>query len=128
MEFDVSRVYTAVNAEELKVGSKVIVAQAFGVLKDAVKVNKDPVILKDVLPPACISRFEVEPSGYYNLAYLVEEPDVLKWTDLKVGDTVQKDNCRSMVTLIDADHDIHVHINSCPMSDEGLKQWRKVEE
>jgi hypothetical protein len=127
MEFDVSRVYTAVNAEELKVGSKVIVAQAVDVLKDAVKVNKDPVILKDVLPPACIARFEVEPCGYYNLAYLVEEPDVLKWTDLQVGDIVQKDNCRSMVTLIDADHDIHVHINSCPMSDDGLKQWRKVE-
>lgn len=127
MEFAKNRVYTAVNADGLKVGSKVIVAQAFEVLKDAVKVNKDPVTLKDVLPPECIARFEASDNVCYHLAYLVEEPDALKWTDLKVGDIVQKNNCRSMVTLINADNDIHVHINSCPMSDEGLKQWRKVE-
>ena len=116
MEFDVSRVYTAVNAEELKVGSKVIVAQAFKTLKEAVKVNKEPIELRAVLPPECIARFEGSDNSCYNLAYLVEEPDVLKWTDLKVGDTVQRKGATAMVTLIDADHDMHVHINSCPMS------------
>lgn len=127
MEFDKSKVYTAANADDLKVGSKIIVTQSFGELKEAVKVNKEPVVLKAVLSPHCIARFEASDNVCYHLAYLVEEPDVLKWTDLKVGDIVKKDHCRCMVTLIDADHDIHVHINSCPMSDDGLKQWRKVE-
>ena len=38
MEFDKSRVYTALNADELKVGSKVIVADSLQGLKD--RVNK----------------------------------------------------------------------------------------
>lgn len=127
MEFDVSRVYTAVNAEELKVGSKVIVAQAFRTLKEAVRVNKEPIELRNVLPPECIARFEGSDNSCYHLAYLVEEPDVLKWTDLKVGDTVRRKGATAMVTMINVDIDnIHVHINSCPISDDGLKQWRKV--
>ena len=126
MEFDVSRVYTAVNAEELKVGSKVIVAQAFKTLKEAVRVNKEPIELRNVLPPECIARFEGSDNSCYHLAYLVEEPDVLKWTDLKVGDTVRRKSSTAMVTMITADNDIHVHINGYLISDEGLKQWRKV--
>ena len=115
-----------VNAEELKVGSKVIVAPAFKTLKEAVKVNKEPIELRNVLPPECIARFEGSDNSLYHLVYLVEEPDVLKWTDLKVGDTVQRKGATAMVTMINVDNDMHVHINSCPMSDEGLKQWRKV--
>ena len=84
--------------------------------------------MRAVLPPECIARFEASDNVCYHLAYLVEEPDALKWTDLKVGDIVQKDYITAMVTMINPDSDIHVHINSCPMSDDGLKQWRKVEE
>ena len=40
MKFDKSRVYTALNADELKVGSKVIVADSVRALKNAVK---DPI-------------------------------------------------------------------------------------
>ena len=125
MEFDKNRVYTALNADELAVGSKVIVADILENLRNKVQSGAQSQKLTAVLPDNLEYRFSTgqEP---YALAYLVEEPDVLKWTDLKVGDTVQKDHCRCMVTRIDADHDIHVHINSCPMSDDGLKQWRKV--
>lgn len=126
MEFDVSRVYTAVNAEKVPVGSKVFLADTLADLKAKVEQGTEPVILQGIEPDDRLYRFmSVYPRNA--LAYLVEEPAKLKWTDLKVGDILEKDNVIAMVTLIDADHEIHVHINSCPMSDAGLVYWRKVE-
>ena len=46
MEFDKSRVYTIVNADELKVGSKVIVADSLGLLKRLVELSDKANILK----------------------------------------------------------------------------------
>lgn len=126
MEFDISRVYTAVNAEKVPVGSRVFLADTLADLKAKVEQGTEPVILQGIEPDDRLYRFmSVYPRNA--LAYLVEAPIPLKWTDLKVGDILEKDNTTAMVTLIDADHEIHVHINSCPMSDEGLEHWRKVE-
>ena len=126
MKFDVSRVYSAVNADELKVGSKVIVADNLEELKAKVEQGTEPVILQGIEPDDRLYRF-VTLYPRNALAYLVEAPIPLKWTDLKVGDILEKDNVIAMVTLIDANREIHVHINSCPMSDAGLVYWRKVE-
>lgn len=126
MEFDVSRVYSAVNADELKAGSKVIVADNLEELRTKIELDAKAEVLLGIEPDNRLYRFRVH-YARSALAYLVEAPIPLKWTDLKVGDLVTKDNAIAMVTLIDADHEIHVHINSCPMSDEGLKYWRKVE-
>ena len=40
MEFDKSRVYTALNADELKIGSKVILGNTLSELKEAVETEK----------------------------------------------------------------------------------------
>ena len=126
MEFNVSRVYSAVNADELKVGSKVIVADNLEELRAKVELDAKSEVLLGIEPDNRLYRFRTQ-YARDALAYLVEAPEPLKWTDLKVGDIVKKDHVIAMVTLIDDDHDIHVHINSCPMSDAGLKRWQKVE-
>ena len=41
MEFDKSRVYTALNADELKIGSKVLVSNCISTLKDQVANYKE---------------------------------------------------------------------------------------
>lgn len=127
MKFDVSRVYTAVNADELKVGSKVFVADNLEELRTKVELDAKAEVLLGIEPNNRLYRFRVH-YARSALAYLIEAPIPLKWTDLKVGDILEKDNVIAMVTLIDADHEIHVHINSCPMSDAGLVYWRKVEQ
>lgn len=41
MEFDKSRVYTVLNADELQIGSKVILGNTLSELKEAVEVEKE---------------------------------------------------------------------------------------
>lgn len=126
MEFDVSRVYTAVNADELKVGSKVIVADTLADLEAKVEQGAELEILLGIEPDDRSYRFI---ANYVRsaLAYLVEGPAKLKWTDLKVGDLVRKDRTTAMVTMINEANVIHVYINGVPMSDDGLEQWEKEE-
>ena len=78
MEFDKSRVYTALNADELKVGSKVIVADSLQGLKD--RVNKSASDedyisrIGSILPETEIHRFKTISGGVYPLAYLICPP------------------------------------------------------
>lgn len=73
MEFDKSRVYTAVNADELPIGSKCYLSDRLRELKVRV-VKEDGVdILKAVLSDDNEYRFETA-SLVYALAYLVELP------------------------------------------------------
>ena len=73
MEFDVSKVYTAVNAEELPVGSKCYLSDRLRELKARVIAGEDVEILKAVLSDDNKYRFETV-SSVYALAYLVELP------------------------------------------------------
>ena len=82
MEFDIKRVYTAVNADELKVGSKVYVSDILSELKEFV-INDKPFIttLKEIQDESHVSRFRVDTfdmclSTQFTLAYLVSEPEV----------------------------------------------------
>lgn len=128
MEFDVSRVYTAVNADELKVGSKVIVADNLADLKAKVEQDTKPATLQGIEPDDRLYRFlTIYPRNA--LAYLVSEPEVLKWTDLKIGDVIRKDgrNLTAMVTSIDSYADIHIYAGDYWYTDEELKEWKKVE-
>lgn len=126
-KFNVSRVYTAVNADELKVGSKVIVADNLAELKAKVEADTKPVTLRCIEPDDRLYRFlTIYPHSA--LAYLVSEPEVLKWTDLKVGDIITNDLLTAMVTGIDSDPDeLHIYAGDVWYSDEELKEWRKVE-
>lgn len=74
MEFDISKIYTAVNAESLPIGSKCIFAHRLSELKDAVRENKSPSILKEVLGENKEYRFDNGDILQYSLAYLIEPP------------------------------------------------------
>ena len=81
MKFDKSRVYTAVNAEELPIGSKCIFADTLGALSAKVKSKeyKDFIIsLKRIYNDGSYDRFD---NGYdlFCFAYLIEPPAELKY-------------------------------------------------
>lgn len=75
MKFDVSRVYTAINADELPVGSKCIFADTLKDLKDKVLNNDDcsTYTLKAIGDEDSKDRFK-DFSCTWNLVYLVELP------------------------------------------------------
>jgi hypothetical protein len=130
MEFDKSKVYTSVNADELKVGSKVICANDLFTLN--YNVEQEPgytTALTNILPKDCMLRFETE-DAKWALAYLVSEPEEkkLKWSDLKIGDTVRRKNRKLefLVTGIDYDYK-SVFFGDDWFDDEGLENWEKEE-
>ena len=131
MEFDKSKVYTALNADELKVGSKVIVADDLSHMKDFVK---DELIctLEHVTAESEGFRFVANGGGLYSLAYLVSEPEEkkLKWTDLVIGDIITDGFNTAMVTHIDSkgDEEKHIYAGAWWISDiELADNWEKID-
>ena len=74
MEFDKSRIFTTLNADELKIGSKVIVSDNLSKLKEYVHSNANICTLKNIEDESCIYRFGIEGNNFI-LAYLIEEPE-----------------------------------------------------
>ena len=74
MEFDKSRVYSAVNADELKPGDKVIVADSITELKNKLLNEFEGEVLTGVLNEEWHGRFEIGDNNYA-LAYLVERKE-----------------------------------------------------
>jgi len=134
MEFQKERVFTALNADELKIGSKVTVADDLLALKESVLKHRLPKILRKVEPEDHIGRFLCDDNFHYCLAYLVEESEEkkLKWTDLKVGDVIRNDeiSATSMVTRIDPsiNYVTHIFADNVWLTDYELEGWKKVEE
>ena len=131
MEFDKSKVYTALNADELKVGSKVIVADDLRCLKECVDYCDDIVSLVAVESEEYEERF-FDGNEHYNLAYLVEPPEEkkLKWTDLKIGDVITNGRHTAMVTEIDKDctYGMYIYAGYQWLKDDDLEEWEKVED
>lgn len=131
MEFDNSKVYTALNADELEIGSKVTVANDLAHLK--VFVHDDfTCILEKVLDEESTCRFVANEGAPYSLAYLVSEPEEkkLEWTDLKVGDVIRTKDDKQirMVTGIDkAECGRHI-CTTYWLSDKELEEYEKVED
>lgn len=75
MEFDRSRVYTSVNADELKAGDKVIVADSLGFLRQEVERGKYIEPLRKVLDESHLQRFKTPSGADWGLAYLVERKE-----------------------------------------------------
>ena len=74
-KFDKSRVYTALNADELKVGSEVYVSDNMYYLKKCVEDNLESCILTEVLLEKEANRFCIDKSNeQWQLAYLIEPP------------------------------------------------------
>lgn len=127
MNFDECKVYTALNADELKVGSKVIVADSLQNLRLSVTDNHEPVLLQLIKDESSMLRFVA--NGDWALAYLVEEPDKLKWTDLKIGDIITLNEMTVMVTQIDrSDGTSHIYAGQIWITDNNLGAWRKVDD
>lgn len=131
MEFNKSRVYTALNADELKVGSKVIVADTIDELKRYVEDYCDGLscTVDGIMPEYFSDRFLFN-NHYYNLAYLISESEEkkLKWTDLKIGDVIANDDMIAMVVIIDKAVTTSRHIclgDSTWLSDKELENWIK---
>lgn len=73
MEFKKENVYTALNADELKAGDKVIVADDLFFLKALVERGSQLNTIDEIYDENCQCRFVVEGYDYvYSLAYLVE--------------------------------------------------------
>lgn len=132
MEFDKSKVYTTLNADELKVGSKVILSDSLEGLREYVEEdNYDAMdILKEINGEDCIARF-FDGIASWNLAYLIEPPEEkkLKWTDLKVGDIIRNNNEHktAMVIAIDEDDCPHIFAGHW-LGTLELEDWEKVED
>lgn len=129
MEFDKSRVYTALNADELKIGSKVICANTLDSLKCKVDKEREITEVKEILEGDNERRFRTEFKGLWPLVYLISEPKKLKWTDLKIGDIVCREKLFWMVTGIDARNDTqqHIYFNDNWYDDFELEDFEKVE-
>ena len=76
MKFDKTKVYTALNADELKVGSKVYVSDNIYYLKKCVEDNLESCILAEVLLEKEANRFCIDDisNEQWQLAYLIEPP------------------------------------------------------
>lgn len=90
MEFKKENVYTALNADELKAGDKVIVADDLVFLKALVERSSSLNTIDEIYDENCQCRFVVEGYDYvYSLAYLVERAEEKKWRPYK--------NCNEMI-------------------------------
>ena len=123
MKFDKSRVYTAINADELPIGSKVIVADNLASLKKKIAAFYDDenalayiTEVCDIISENCEKRFKIVERyydrclySYYGLAYLVAEPEPklnhIKCETFKIGDILTDGNIDYMILGIDRSSD-----------------------
>lgn len=105
MKFDINKVYTCVNADKIKIGSKIAVANSLEDLKYIVVNNETDYIgkLTEILSGHRLHRFKtdtvhrLDSDSTWALAYLIKEPESLIWTDINVGDVLVKDNVEYLV-------------------------------
>lgn len=131
MEFQKERCYTAVNADELKVGSRIYVGDNLFTLKHCIENKVYMTILKEVLPEDCMLRFRAGDSSDYALAYLIEPPEEkkLKVSDLKVGDILKHKEYNLSFIVTGIDYDVkQCYFNNAWLNDNELKDWEKTEE
>ena len=74
MKFVKTRVYTAFNADEVKVGSKGYFADTINELKRKVDEGDEPLTLVKICGEEAATRFTTLSASVYLLFYLVEEP------------------------------------------------------
>ena len=77
MEFDKSRVYTAVNADELRIGDRVILGDSLSELREEVEAEKEAAIQNLMIIHGENMSFRFTGDKYHSgrsLAYLIEPP------------------------------------------------------
>ena len=78
MEFDKAKVYTALNADELKVGSRVIIGNTIEELRNRVQNGTTPLTLSEIRSDRYEKRFKVaeyEEDSVFSFIYLISEPE-----------------------------------------------------
>lgn len=100
MEFDIKKVYSAVNAEELKKGDKVICADDLAMLKDLVEQDREGGTIANILDRNAF-RFMTNTGEIAAFAYLVER-GAEKWRPFKdidelEGAWVRKTNTKPLI-------------------------------
>ena len=128
MDFDLSRVYTATNADELHVGDEVVVADTMADLRiqvaeaDSCKTRLTKIEGED-------HQYRFRTASGYALAYLIDSTPGLSWTELEIGDIIKtKDGSMTrMITGINTNEsDIHIEAGYMYISDEDLAEnWVK---
>ena len=84
MEFDINKVYTAVNANELKVGDKVILANDLDTLRKKVVNDRSITCINRIAPEEYEYRFYGKNNAEFSiLAYLVERAEEKKYRPYK---------------------------------------------
>lgn len=140
MEFDRDRVYQAFEADELKIGSTVILADTVDQLKRFVNdiefvTGLEPNVFKlECIQPECFPQRFSALNRSYNFAYLISEPEEkkLKWTDLKRGNWIRSKTTgiEYMVIVLDKQEDKLSHIGTVEgwINDCQLGVYEKIEE
>lgn len=137
MEFDKTRVYTALNADELKVGSRVIIGNTIEELKNRVQNGTTPLTLSEIRSDSYEKRFKVEEyeeDSVFSFIYLISEPEEkkLNWTDLKLGDVVKQKGGTISYLIVGIDSEgtggSHILIGKTWVEDVKLCDFVKVEE
>lgn len=133
MDFDLSRVYTAANADELHAGAEVVVADTMADLRmqvAEVEACGCETRLTEISDEDHQYRFRTAGTGYA-LAYLIDPTPGLKWTDLAIGDIIKtKDgSITRMITGIDTHAGKYrIEAGFADISDEDLAEnWEKCE-
>ena len=90
MTFDKSKVYTVLNADEVKAGSKGYFADSINVLRKLVEKNANLEVLRKVDEEDSPYRF-VKDGTQYALFYLVEEPQEEKYRPYESTDEMIED-------------------------------------
>ena len=93
MKFDKSRVYTAVNADELKIGSRVVLCDSLLELKEAVETEKKGTIQNLAIIHGEDMPFRFTGDKYHSghlLAYLIEPPAEPKYKPFESVDKARE--------------------------------------
>lgn len=101
MEFDKTRVYSAYNADEVKVGSKGYFADSISELKKKVDEGSELLTLTKIYGEESATRFSISSISSYILFYLVEEPKEKVYRPY--NDTAEMPNGAMLNTVVSSD-------------------------
>lgn len=93
MKFNVDKVYTSLNADKVKIGSKGYYADTLNCLKDKVKNGYNGSIgtIDEIKDDLYKSRFNIKGGNAYCLFYLLDDPRVYGYHPYKNTDELIKD-------------------------------------
>lgn len=91
MWFDKSKIFTAVNADEVKIGSKGFTGSTLIELKEQVGNNSEPTEIVQIRGEDWAKRFETSDNAFVGLFYLVEEPKEKTYRPYKDTDEMIED-------------------------------------